>query len=209
MVRSSEMAISGHLIKEKALQPAEKHNEKDFSASKGFQECDEEDVEPWMVCDAEECGFLKLKDDEIVASMQEESDPVDDETDEDDDTNNSESSKDPSNADAFSALKTTLKWCEQQSESCPTQLLLLKKKKNQRPYSEKIRCTTELETSQTSRSFTWEVSSADTLILIFEGKSNFDLSLSSRQRGDRRSSHANLRVQSPSREGGLAPIAEQ
>ncbi|GFX97187.1 hypothetical protein TNCV_556771 [Trichonephila clavipes] len=43
-----------------------------------------------------------LNDDEIVTSVQEESDPVDDETDEDEDNN--ESSKDPSNSDVFSAL---------------------------------------------------------------------------------------------------------
>ncbi|GFV72980.1 hypothetical protein TNCV_1734481 [Trichonephila clavipes] len=44
-----------------------------------FQECDEEDVETWMVCDAEDCGFLMQNDDEIVTSVQEESGPVDDE----------------------------------------------------------------------------------------------------------------------------------
>ncbi|GFW60509.1 uncharacterized protein TNCV_568571 [Trichonephila clavipes] len=36
-----------------------------------------------MACDAEDCGFQMLNDDEIVTSVQEESDPVDDETDED------------------------------------------------------------------------------------------------------------------------------
>ncbi|GFS55442.1 hypothetical protein TNCV_1627151 [Trichonephila clavipes] len=46
-----------------------------------------------------------LKDDEIVTSLQEESDPVDDETDEDEDNNNNESIKSPSNADAFSAVR--------------------------------------------------------------------------------------------------------
>ncbi|GFT74019.1 uncharacterized protein TNCV_3707551 [Trichonephila clavipes] len=28
----------------------------------GFQECDEEDVETWMLCEAEECGFQMLND---------------------------------------------------------------------------------------------------------------------------------------------------
>ncbi|GFW91150.1 hypothetical protein TNCV_1808711 [Trichonephila clavipes] len=41
-----------------------------------------------------------------------ESDPVDDETNEDEDNNNNESSKGPSNADAFSALETTMEWYE-------------------------------------------------------------------------------------------------
>ncbi|GFU80338.1 uncharacterized protein TNCV_3521131 [Trichonephila clavipes] len=50
----------------------------------GFQECDE-DVETWMACGAEDCGFEMLSDDEIVTSVQEESDPVGDETDEDED----------------------------------------------------------------------------------------------------------------------------
>ncbi|GFX50589.1 hypothetical protein TNCV_2721761 [Trichonephila clavipes] len=88
-----------------------------------FQECDE-DVESWMACDAEDLGFQMLNDDEIVTSEQEESDPVDDDEDED---NNNESSKGPSNADAFSALETAMEWYEQQSECCPTQLLLFKR----------------------------------------------------------------------------------
>ncbi|GFV33241.1 uncharacterized protein TNCV_3948951 [Trichonephila clavipes] len=58
-----------------------------------FQECVEEDVETWRACDAENCGFQMLNDDEIVTSMQEEYDPVYDETDEDEDNN--ESSKGP------------------------------------------------------------------------------------------------------------------
>ncbi|PRD20730.1 UNVERIFIED_CONTAM: hypothetical protein NCL1_53781 [Trichonephila clavipes] len=60
-----------------------------------------------MACDAEDCGFQILNDDEIVNSVQEESELADDETDEDEDSNNNnESSKSPSNADAFSALET-------------------------------------------------------------------------------------------------------
>ncbi|GFX16048.1 hypothetical protein TNCV_4703061 [Trichonephila clavipes] len=54
-----------------------------------------------MACEVKDCEFQMLNDDEIVTSMQEESDPVDDETDEDEDNNN-ESSKGPSNANAFS-----------------------------------------------------------------------------------------------------------
>ncbi|GFT70331.1 uncharacterized protein TNCV_2657911 [Trichonephila clavipes] len=79
-----------------------------------------------MACDAEDYGFQMLNDDEIVISVQE-SEPVDDETCEDEENNNNESSKDPSNADAFSALETAMEWYEQQSACCPTQLLLLKK----------------------------------------------------------------------------------
>ncbi|GFW44570.1 hypothetical protein TNCV_4481161 [Trichonephila clavipes] len=50
-----------------------------------------EDVETWMSCDAEDCGFQMLNDDEILISVQEESDTIDDETDED----NNHSSNDP------------------------------------------------------------------------------------------------------------------
>ncbi|GFW15577.1 uncharacterized protein TNCV_4657171 [Trichonephila clavipes] len=56
-----------------------------------FQECNE-DAETWMTCDAEDCGFQMLNDDEIVTSVQEESDTIDDETD---NYNNNESSKGP------------------------------------------------------------------------------------------------------------------
>ncbi|GFV15537.1 uncharacterized protein TNCV_4835631 [Trichonephila clavipes] len=77
-------------------------------------------------------------DDEIVTSVQEESDLVDDETDEDEDNNN-ESSKGPSNVDAFSALDTAMEWYEQQSEFCPPQLLLVKRIRDLS--AKKRRCT--------------------------------------------------------------------
>ncbi|GFX16783.1 hypothetical protein TNCV_2517631 [Trichonephila clavipes] len=77
--------------------------------------CGEEDVETWMACDEEDCGFQMLNDDEIVISVEENSDPVDDETDEDEDNNNNESSKGQSNTDAFCALETAMEWYEQQS----------------------------------------------------------------------------------------------
>ncbi|GFU89224.1 uncharacterized protein TNCV_2896721 [Trichonephila clavipes] len=41
----------------------------DFVQSiRGFQECNEGNVETWMACDAEDCGFQMLNDDEIVTS---------------------------------------------------------------------------------------------------------------------------------------------
>ncbi|GFW21377.1 hypothetical protein TNCV_1532021 [Trichonephila clavipes] len=48
-----------------------------------------------------------LNDDEIVTSVQAESDPVDDETDKDENKING-SSKGPSNTDKFSALETAM-----------------------------------------------------------------------------------------------------
>ncbi|GFV11269.1 uncharacterized protein TNCV_3723581 [Trichonephila clavipes] len=80
-----------------------------------------------MACDAEDCGFQILNDDKILTSVQEESHPVGDGTEEDEDNNNNESSMGPSNADIFSALEIAVEWYEQQSECCPTQLLLLRK----------------------------------------------------------------------------------
>ncbi|GFT37303.1 hypothetical protein TNCV_1127281 [Trichonephila clavipes] len=51
-------------------------------------------------------GFQMLNDDGIVTSLHEVSNPVDHETDDDEDNNNNnESSKAPSNADSFSALR--------------------------------------------------------------------------------------------------------
>ncbi|GFW94774.1 neur_chan_LBD domain-containing protein [Trichonephila clavipes] len=69
----------------------------------GFQECDE-DIEIWMAIEMQKTvDFKMLIDDEIVTSVQAESDPIDKETDEEEDNNN-ESSKGPSNACAFSVL---------------------------------------------------------------------------------------------------------
>ncbi|PRD36332.1 UNVERIFIED_CONTAM: hypothetical protein NCL1_09015 [Trichonephila clavipes] len=78
-----------------------------------------------MACDAEVCGFQMLNDDEIGTFVQEESDSVAEETDKDENNNNNESSKGPTNADAFSALETAMEWYEQHSKCCPTQLLML------------------------------------------------------------------------------------
>ncbi|GFW51056.1 hypothetical protein TNCV_3593381 [Trichonephila clavipes] len=89
-----------------------------------------------MACDAEDCRFQMLNEDEIVTSAQEGSDPVDDEIDNDEDNN--ESSKGPSNVNAFSALETAMVRYEQQSEYCPTQLLLLKRIRDS---AAKKRCT--------------------------------------------------------------------
>ncbi|GFX79890.1 hypothetical protein TNCV_557891 [Trichonephila clavipes] len=68
-----------------------------------------------------------LNDDEIVTSVQEESGLMDDEMDEDENNNDDESSQGLSNAEAFSALQTAMEWYKQQSECCPTQLVLLKR----------------------------------------------------------------------------------
>ncbi|GFY14629.1 hypothetical protein TNCV_4828321 [Trichonephila clavipes] len=46
-----------------------------------FQGRLEEDIETWMVCDEKDWGFQMLNNDEIMTSVQEESDLVYDETD--------------------------------------------------------------------------------------------------------------------------------
>ncbi|GFW29348.1 uncharacterized protein TNCV_742901 [Trichonephila clavipes] len=73
-----------------------------------------------MACDAKDCGYHVLNDEEIVTYVLENSDPVDDE-----DENNNKISKGPSKAEALSALETAMEWYELQSACCPTQLLLL------------------------------------------------------------------------------------
>ncbi|GFV62114.1 uncharacterized protein TNCV_4109171 [Trichonephila clavipes] len=85
-----------------------------------------------------------LNDDEIVTSVEEESDPVDDETDKDEGNYDNENSKGSSNANAFSVIETAMEWYEQQSKCCPTQLLLLKRiedlaAKGVQWYSENVR----------------------------------------------------------------------
>ncbi|GFX78089.1 uncharacterized protein TNCV_972431 [Trichonephila clavipes] len=85
-----------------------------------------------MSCDAEDWGFQMLNDDEIVTSVQEESDNDNDETDEDED-NNDESSKGPSNSDAISVLETAMEWYENRERSYSTTVA----QENQRPCSEK------------------------------------------------------------------------
>ncbi|GFW38695.1 uncharacterized protein TNCV_3880621 [Trichonephila clavipes] len=81
-------------------------------------------------------GFQMLNDDEIVTSVQEESDPVDDETDEDKDNNSRQSNKGLSNADAFSALETAMGWYEQRQSAVLLNYCCSKKKANQKPCSE-------------------------------------------------------------------------
>ncbi|GFX92218.1 uncharacterized protein TNCV_1741381 [Trichonephila clavipes] len=64
-----------------------------FQSIPGVQECDEENAETWMACNAKDCGFQMLNDDEILPSVQKVSNPVDDETDDDEDNNNAHFSR--------------------------------------------------------------------------------------------------------------------
>ncbi|GFV64192.1 hypothetical protein TNCV_1806901 [Trichonephila clavipes] len=75
-----------------------------------------------MACDAEDWGFQMLNDEEMVTSVQEESDPVNDQTDEDED-NTTKVARVHQMLSRFLAME----WFEQKSDCCPTQLLLLKR----------------------------------------------------------------------------------
>ncbi|GFW99164.1 uncharacterized protein TNCV_3009321 [Trichonephila clavipes] len=67
---SSECGLEG----EKDFNDDHREEITDFVQSiPGFPKCDEEDVENWMACDTEDCGFQMLNDDEILTSVQEES----------------------------------------------------------------------------------------------------------------------------------------
>ncbi|GFW20060.1 hypothetical protein TNCV_867661 [Trichonephila clavipes] len=56
-----------------SIRPQGGGNRRRFQSILGVPECAEEDGETWMTCDAEDCGFQMLNDDEIMTSVQEES----------------------------------------------------------------------------------------------------------------------------------------
>jgi len=92
-----------------------------FPEIPGFSECDIEDARSWFEND--DPGFQILNDDEIVSTIQEESEDAENENLDGDD----EEESGPSHGEAFTALETALSWFEKQEESCTTQLLLLKR----------------------------------------------------------------------------------
>ncbi|KAG8245417.1 hypothetical protein J6590_108198 [Homalodisca vitripennis] len=92
----------------------------------GFSECDIQDTEDWLTMDNDP-GFQILNDEEIVSLVLAE-DTTQHDSDEDCNTDTAESTKNrPSHEEAFSAFNTAMSWLEKQEESCPTQLLLLKR----------------------------------------------------------------------------------
>ncbi|GFX76254.1 uncharacterized protein TNCV_4036551 [Trichonephila clavipes] len=104
----------------------------------GFQECDEV-VETWMACDAKDCGFQMLNDDEIVTFVQEQSGHVDNET-----TVQHESSTCPSNADAFfcvrdsyGVVRTTIRMLSYSTTAAQENQILQRKNEGYQSYSEK------------------------------------------------------------------------
>ncbi|XP_046662996.1 jerky protein homolog-like [Homalodisca vitripennis] len=92
----------------------------------GFSECDIQDTENWLTMDNDP-GFQILNDEEIVSLVLAE-DTTQHDSDEDCNTDTAESTKNrPSHEEALSAFNTAMSWLQKQEESCPTQLLLLKR----------------------------------------------------------------------------------
>ncbi|XP_067136916.1 jerky protein homolog-like [Centruroides vittatus] len=89
----------------------------------GFEECDNENIQDWLECDADDPGYQILSDDEIIASVIDNQDPCDDEEEPSDDNR---AEKGPSSEEAFHGLETAMKWLEQQEECDTIQLLFLK-----------------------------------------------------------------------------------
>ncbi|GFU92262.1 uncharacterized protein TNCV_1338431 [Trichonephila clavipes] len=73
-----------------------------------YLECDEEDIETWMACDAEDCGNQMLNDDDIVTFVQEDPTLSTMKRMKTRTTTTTKVAKGPSNADAFSALETAM-----------------------------------------------------------------------------------------------------
>ncbi|XP_067123781.1 jerky protein homolog-like [Centruroides vittatus] len=90
----------------------------------GFEECNNENIQDWLKCDADDAGYQISSDDEIIASVIDNQDPCDDEEEPSDDNH---AEKGPSSEEAFHGLETAMKWLEQQEECDAIQLLFLKR----------------------------------------------------------------------------------
>ncbi|GBM31245.1 hypothetical protein AVEN_223443-1 [Araneus ventricosus] len=82
---------------------------------------EEDDVNSWLDCDADDAGFQLMSDDEIIAQVQKPNSD-DDNSDEDEVVETSKIS----NSDAFECFAKGLMWLEQQTDSDSTELMLLK-----------------------------------------------------------------------------------
>ncbi|KAL4084322.1 hypothetical protein QTP88_028146 [Uroleucon formosanum] len=93
-----------------------------------FENCDEENINEWLLMDTNDPGYQILSDDEIVRSLFEEDD-TEEEENEIDDLNLilTEGENGPSYSEAFDALDLEFKWFERQKESNTTQLLQLRR----------------------------------------------------------------------------------
>nr|CAD7452910.1 unnamed protein product [Timema tahoe] len=98
-----------------------------FLSIPGFSEYDREDTESWLQNDIDDHGYQFMTEDEIVNYLQDNDEMSDEEEDECGNIH-SENESGPSNEEAYTALTTAMAWYEKQTESCPTQLLLLKRR---------------------------------------------------------------------------------
>lgn len=94
-----------------------------FQVIPGFFKYDTYDALLWLQNDNDP-DFPFLTEDEIVSFVQEEEEPS---TDDEDGEYEGNRKRKPSHEEAFAALETAMCWYEQQAESCPAQLLLLKR----------------------------------------------------------------------------------
>lgn len=93
----------------------------------GFEQCDENDASEWLAVDNNDPGYQILSDQEIVSMVSKE----DAETVEPDGKIEDEiEDAGPTHSEAFLAADTLMSWLEKQTESTPTQLILLKRIKD-------------------------------------------------------------------------------
>lgn len=92
--------------------------------SSGFEECDQENIQDWLECDADDPGYQVLTDDEIIDSVIDDQEPC---NDEEEPSGDDRAEKGPSSEEAFHCLETAMKWLEQQEECDTVQLLSLKR----------------------------------------------------------------------------------
>ncbi|PSN56479.1 hypothetical protein C0J52_08436 [Blattella germanica] len=94
------------------------------SGKRGFQECDEENIQNWLECDVDDPDHQVLTDDEIIASVIDDQDLCDEE---EEPSEEGCAEKGPSSEEAFHCLETVMKWVEQEKECDAVQLLCLKR----------------------------------------------------------------------------------
>ncbi|VVC25162.1 DNA binding HTH domain, Psq-type,Homeobox domain-like,HTH CenpB-type DNA-binding domain,DDE superfamily [Cinara cedri] len=100
-----------------------------------LRDCEEEDINEWLLMDTIDPGYHVLSDNEIVRSVNKEGDTEEDDTEEDDteeeeyetDDDSTDCEYESSHFEALSGLDFAFKWFERQRESNPTELLQLRK----------------------------------------------------------------------------------
>lgn len=89
----------------------------------GFSDCDHADVNAWLESDNDP-GYQIMDENDILNHVQESRDIIETDNENED---LEEVVTGPTHEQAFTALNTAMAWYEKQKESCPTQLILLKR----------------------------------------------------------------------------------